>query len=414
MTVQAPDRATCRRCWPRSTGWRRPRARRSGTASLSTLEAIEAARADTPADYYSSRSPEPTDAPTPVDAGRRTPRPSIVLFSDGENTERPGPGAAAQLAADRGHPDRHVGVGTTEGADPRPRRVPVQSAARRGHAPPDRGPSPRARTRALRRRPGRARLRPSSRARSWPHGGAGADRARRGARAAAAARGQALSLARTGRRAVTLLWAELLVAAPARPGAARPLRVGPAPAPAAGRALLERVAAPRRGPAAAPLAAPRAVRAARRRRRGHRRRAPAAGRGARACPRTRRRSCSPSTCRGACAPTTSTRPGCAPRRTRRSAFVESLPAGTEIGIVAFSSLRGDHPAADRPAGRPAGLDREPHDRPRHRDRQRHPHRRSTRSRPSTPTSRPRTSTAGPASRPRPSCRARTRRRSSSS
>ena len=34
------------------------------TGSSSTLDAIEASRAATPADYYSNRSPEPTEAPT--------------------------------------------------------------------------------------------------------------------------------------------------------------------------------------------------------------------------------------------------------------------------------------------------------------------------------------------------------------
>ena len=80
----------------------------------STVEAIEASRAATPADYYSSRSPAPSETPTTVEAGSDAST-VIVLFSDGENTTDQDPAAAAQLAADRGMRFVVIGQGTTEG-----------------------------------------------------------------------------------------------------------------------------------------------------------------------------------------------------------------------------------------------------------------------------------------------------------
>ena len=81
---------------------------------VATLDAIEAANAKTPADYYSDRSPEPTA--TPVAGPGAKPATVIVLFSDGENTNDPDPGAAAQAAADRGIRIDTIGVGTPDGA----------------------------------------------------------------------------------------------------------------------------------------------------------------------------------------------------------------------------------------------------------------------------------------------------------
>ena len=81
----------------------------------STVEAIEASRAATPADYYSSRSPDPTEAPT-VDPGSDAST-VIVLFSDGENTTDQEPASAAQLAADRGMRFVVMGQGTKEGVE---------------------------------------------------------------------------------------------------------------------------------------------------------------------------------------------------------------------------------------------------------------------------------------------------------
>ena len=86
-----------------------------GSGILSTLEAIAAAQAPTPADYYSSRSPEPTEAPEVLDPGSR-PATVIVLFSDGENTDDPGPDGAARAAAERGIRIFTLGAGTPEGA----------------------------------------------------------------------------------------------------------------------------------------------------------------------------------------------------------------------------------------------------------------------------------------------------------
>jgi Ca-activated chloride channel family protein len=85
-----------------------------GDGIASTIEAIEASRAGTPADYYSSRSPEPTEAPASAEPGSDAST-VIVLFSDGENTTDQDLGAAAQLAADRGIRLVVFGVGTTEG-----------------------------------------------------------------------------------------------------------------------------------------------------------------------------------------------------------------------------------------------------------------------------------------------------------
>ena len=81
-----------------------------GSGIVSTLEAIAAAQADTPADYYSSRSPEPTETPQGVEPGSR-PATVVVLFSDGENTEDSDPDAAARIAASQGIRIITVGVG---------------------------------------------------------------------------------------------------------------------------------------------------------------------------------------------------------------------------------------------------------------------------------------------------------------
>jgi Ca-activated chloride channel homolog len=80
----------------------------------STVEAIEASRAATPTDYYSSRSAEPSATPTTVAPGSDGST-VIVLFSDGENTTEQDPATAAQLAADRGMRFVVVGEGTTDG-----------------------------------------------------------------------------------------------------------------------------------------------------------------------------------------------------------------------------------------------------------------------------------------------------------
>ena len=79
-----------------------------------TIDAIDAAGAPTPADYYSSRSPEPTEAPAAAEPGSDAST-LIVLFSDGENTVEQDPAAGARLAAGRGIRLLVMGMGTTEG-----------------------------------------------------------------------------------------------------------------------------------------------------------------------------------------------------------------------------------------------------------------------------------------------------------
>jgi Ca-activated chloride channel family protein len=85
-----------------------------GQGILAALTAIARAETDTPADYYSNRSAAPTDTPPPVAPGSHDGA-AIVLFSDGENNERPDPMTAAQVAADRGIRIVTVGVGTAAG-----------------------------------------------------------------------------------------------------------------------------------------------------------------------------------------------------------------------------------------------------------------------------------------------------------
>jgi Ca-activated chloride channel family protein len=85
-----------------------------GQGILATIGAIERAETDTPASYYSNRSAAPSEAPAPVAPGSHQSA-AIVLFSDGENNERPDPLTAAQAAADRGIRIVTVGVGTTAG-----------------------------------------------------------------------------------------------------------------------------------------------------------------------------------------------------------------------------------------------------------------------------------------------------------
>jgi Ca-activated chloride channel family protein len=86
-----------------------------GQGILATIGAIERAEADTPSSYYSNRSAEPSDVPAPVAPGSHAAA-AIVLFSDGENNERPDPLTAAQAAADRGIRIVTVGVGTAAGS----------------------------------------------------------------------------------------------------------------------------------------------------------------------------------------------------------------------------------------------------------------------------------------------------------
>ena len=87
-----------------------------GQGLVSALDAIEKARADTPADVYSNRSAPPAEAPAPVEPASDAST-VIVLLSDGENNERPDPIEMAQEAADRGIRIVTIGVGSAGGAD---------------------------------------------------------------------------------------------------------------------------------------------------------------------------------------------------------------------------------------------------------------------------------------------------------
>ena len=87
-----------------------------GQGLLSALDAIEKARADTPADIYSNRSEAPAETLPPVDPASDAST-VIVLLSDGENNERPDPIAMAQEAADRGIRIVTIGIGSAAGAD---------------------------------------------------------------------------------------------------------------------------------------------------------------------------------------------------------------------------------------------------------------------------------------------------------
>ena len=86
-----------------------------GQGILASLGAIAQAESDTPSSYYSNRSAEPTATPAPVAPGSHAAA-AIVVFSDGENNERPDPLSAAKVAADRGIRILTIGVGTAAGA----------------------------------------------------------------------------------------------------------------------------------------------------------------------------------------------------------------------------------------------------------------------------------------------------------
>lgn len=86
-----------------------------GGGILAALDAIDKARAQTPAEYYSNRSPAPTPSPVAAAPGSDAAT-MVVVISDGENNERPDPADAAQSAAGRGIRIAAIGVGTATGA----------------------------------------------------------------------------------------------------------------------------------------------------------------------------------------------------------------------------------------------------------------------------------------------------------
>jgi Ca-activated chloride channel family protein len=65
-------------------------------------------------DYYTNRSAAPTATPAPVAPASHTSA-AIVLITDGENTQPPDPGPAAQAAADRGVRIYTVGIASAAG-----------------------------------------------------------------------------------------------------------------------------------------------------------------------------------------------------------------------------------------------------------------------------------------------------------
>ena len=87
-----------------------------GQGIQAALKAIEAAETAPSTDYYSNRSPAPSESPAPVPAGSDSTA-LIVLLSDGENNEQPDPLDAARAAAHRGVRIDTLGIGTTAGSD---------------------------------------------------------------------------------------------------------------------------------------------------------------------------------------------------------------------------------------------------------------------------------------------------------
>ncbi len=81
---------------------------------LAALRSIEVARTGPRTRYYNNSTPEPTPSPTPVPKGTFASA-SIVLLTDGENTQNPDPMAAVQEAIDRGVRIHTVGVGSPGG-----------------------------------------------------------------------------------------------------------------------------------------------------------------------------------------------------------------------------------------------------------------------------------------------------------
>ena len=84
-----------------------------GQGILTSLNAIVIAENGPAGDYYTSRSPTPSDQP--LQRQSRDSAAVIVLLSDGENNERPDPIAAAKAAGDQGVHIETVGIGTVAG-----------------------------------------------------------------------------------------------------------------------------------------------------------------------------------------------------------------------------------------------------------------------------------------------------------
>jgi Ca-activated chloride channel family protein len=113
LSVEAPtnDKATVLAAIKRLTPERGTSLGQGIRAALTTIATAENAPAT---NYYSNRSPAPTATPAPVPPGSHTSA-VIVLLTDGENTQPPDPGAAAQAAADQGVRIYTVGIGSAAG-----------------------------------------------------------------------------------------------------------------------------------------------------------------------------------------------------------------------------------------------------------------------------------------------------------
>ena len=113
LSVQAPtnDQATMLAAIKRLTPERGTSLGQGIRAALSTIATAENGPVT---NYYSNRSPAPTATPAPVPPGSHTSA-VIVLLTDGENTQPPDPGAAAQAAADQGVRIYTVGIGSAAG-----------------------------------------------------------------------------------------------------------------------------------------------------------------------------------------------------------------------------------------------------------------------------------------------------------
>jgi Ca-activated chloride channel family protein len=85
-----------------------------GQGIVASIAAIETDADPRKTDYYTNASAPPTPVPTPVPAGVYQPV-IVVLLTDGENTVRPDPYEAAQLAKDRGVRIHTIGIGSTAG-----------------------------------------------------------------------------------------------------------------------------------------------------------------------------------------------------------------------------------------------------------------------------------------------------------
>jgi Ca-activated chloride channel homolog len=85
-----------------------------GQGILASLIAIQTDSDPNTTDYYTNASAPPSPIRTPVPAGTYEPA-ILVLLSDGENTVRPDPFEAAQLAKDQGVRIHTIGIGTSAG-----------------------------------------------------------------------------------------------------------------------------------------------------------------------------------------------------------------------------------------------------------------------------------------------------------